>query len=159
MNSGKTGTPRYFEDIAVGEERQFGSRTVTRDEIVEFAREYDPQPFHTDEAAAEKSMFGGIIASGWHTGSLMMRMLVDELLKEPNPAGLGSPGFDDLKWLKPVRPGDTLSVRTRCIDKRESNSRPDIGSCRFYTEVTNQHGDVVMSYIGIGLYKRRTRQA
>jgi acyl dehydratase len=145
----------YFEDLTLGEVREFGSHTVTKQEIIDFAKQYDPQPFHIDEEAAKNSMYGGLIASGWHTAGLMMRMLVDNILLEQNVAGLGSPGFDDLKWLKPVRPGDTLSVRSECIEKRESRSRPDIGSAKFQTEVLNQDGDVVLSYTAIGLYKRR----
>ncbi len=146
---------RYFEDIEIGEKSEFGSRTVTKEEILEFATEFDPQPFHIDEEAAEKSIYGGIIASGWHTASLAMRLIVDEMLRDHSKTGVGSPGFDDLVWLKPVRPGDTLSVRSECIGKTESRSRPDLGSCQFNTEVLNQEGDVVMRYTAVGLYMRR----
>ena len=148
---------QYFEDIQVGETAEFGSRTLTLDEIVAFAREFDPQPFHIDEAAAARSIYGGIIASGWHTAALVMRMIVDELLGDRGRASLGSPGFDDLAWLKPVRPGDTLSVRSTCIEKTPSRSRDDIGSARFQTEALNQDGDVVMRFNAIGLYRRRPK--
>ena len=114
----------YFEDIALGEREVFGSRAVSRDEIVRFAAEYDPQPFHLDDASARHTPLGGLCASGWHTGSMMMRMLVDHMA-ERRIAALGSPGLDYLRWLKPVRPGDTLCVATEVVDKRPSSRRRD----------------------------------
>ncbi len=144
---------QYFEEVVVGEVRETASRTLTAEEIIKFARAFDPQPFHIDEAAARKSIYGGLIASGWHTASIMMRLMVDNVVSQT--AGTGSPGFDDLRWLKPVRPGDTIRVRSTCIDKTPSKSRPDIGSCRYRTEVLNQHDEIVMTLISIGLVRRR----
>ena len=144
---------QYFEDIEVGAVRETGSRTVTKDEIIAFAQKFDPQPFHVDEEAAKSSIYGGLIASGWHTASTMMRLMVDNFVN--GSAGLGSPGFDELRWLKPVRPGDTLRVRSTCIDKTPSRSRPEIGACRYRTEVLNQHDEVVLTMISIGLIRRR----
>jgi acyl dehydratase len=115
----------YFEDFEPGRTIPVGSRTVNQDEIIAFARQFDPQPFHVDPEAAAKSMFGGIIASGWHTCSMMMRMMVDGFLSEA--ASLGSPGVDEIRWLKPVRAGDTLAVTTTVLDARPSSSRPDRG--------------------------------
>ena len=143
----------YFEDMVVGQTRTTGSKTVSREEIIDFAREYDPQPFHIDEEAARHSVFGGLVASGWHTAGIMMRLLVESFIGEA--VALGSPGFDDLKWLKPVRPADRLTVRSTCTEKTPSRSKPWMGSCRFHTEVLNQHGEVVLSVYNIGLYRRR----
>ncbi|MBM3555801.1 MAG: MaoC family dehydratase [Alphaproteobacteria bacterium] len=144
---------RYWEDIAIGTKREGGGKIVTAAEIIAFASKYDPQYFHTDPKAAEKSIYGGLIASGWHTAAMMMRMLVDGFNNDT--ASLGSPGFDTLRWYMPVRPGDILSVRSVCVDKAPSQSRPGTGSCRFQTEVLNQKGEVVMSLITIGMYRRR----
>jgi acyl dehydratase len=116
---------RYFEDIAVGETERFGSYEVTRDEIVAFAERWDPQPFHLDEDAAEDSMFGGLVASGWHTACICMRLMVDGYLSDA--ASMGSPGIDELRWLEPVRPGDVLSVRVEVLDKRASEGMPGTG--------------------------------
>ena len=143
----------YFEDIPVDEVHVFGPREITEDDIIAFARKYDPQPFHIDPEKARESIFGGLIASGWHTVGIMMRLLVDGTVNDT--AGLGSPGIDDLRWIKPVRPGDRLRVRSRCIEKTPSRSRPEIGSCRYFTEVLNQDDEVVMSLYQIGLVKRR----
>lgn len=143
----------YFEDLEVGVVRELGSKTITKEEILAFAKDYDPQPFHTDEAAAERSIFGGLIASGWHTASIMMRLIVDGAVERA--AVLPSPGFDDLRWLKPVRPGDTLTVRGGCIEKTPSRSKPWLGSARIRTEMLNQDGDVVMSVNNIAIYRRR----
>ena len=147
----------YYEDIVVGQTLVTGSKTVTKQEIIAFARQFDPQPFHLDEAAAERSMFGGLLASGWHTVAMMMRLLVDA--SASRAVNLGSPGFDDLRWRKPVRPGDTITVRSTCIDKRPSRSKPEIGSAWFQTEVVNQHDEVVMSLINIAIYQRRSAAA
>jgi acyl dehydratase len=133
---------RYLEDYRPGLTVEFGAARVEREEIVEFARRYDPQPFHIDEAAAQAGPFGGLVASGWHTGSLMMRMLVEHYL---SPASLGSPGLDELRWVRPVRPGDTLSVRVTIVQARRSASKPDRGLVHSVMEVLNQRREVVMS--------------
>lgn len=143
----------YFDDIEVGAVRHTASHTVTKGEIVAFAREFDPQPFHIDEAAAKAGPYGSVIASGWHTAAMMMRLIVDQFAGQV--ASAGSPGFDKLRWLKPVFPNDTLHVRSTCIDKAPSKSRPNLGTCKFTTEVLNQNDEVVMSLITIGLYTRR----
>ena len=144
---------RYFEDFAPGEVIELGSRTITKDSIVAFAREFDPQPFHTDEAAAARSIYGGLLASGWHTGSLAMRILYDGLLKDT--VSLGSPGIDELRWLKPVRPGDTLSLRMTILETIPSRTKPDRGLVRSLMEMRNQHGEVVLTIRGLSLLGRR----
>lgn len=144
----------YFEDFEVGVERQYGAYTFTTETIKRFAGEFDPQPFHLDEAAAEQSPFGGLIASGWHTSCAVMRLLVDELLGEKS-GSLGSPGIDQIRWLKPVRPGDTISVRTRVIEVTPSRSKPDRGVIRSAYSVRNQHDEEVMTMIGIGMFLKR----
>jgi acyl dehydratase len=143
----------YWEDFPIGNVREFGGVTVTQDETVAFARQFDPQPFHVDEEAAKHSMFGGLIASGWHTCSLAMRMMCDAYLLES--ASLGSPGLDSLKWLKPVFPGDTLRVRLRVLDARPSTSRPTVGLVRSGWEVLNQHDEVVLAMDGWNMFGRR----
>jgi acyl dehydratase len=143
----------YFEDFKVGNTIELGSRTLTEEEIISFAKEYDPQPFHIDKAAAEKSMFGGIIASGWQTCGIMMRMLVDGYLREA--ASLGSPGVDEIRWLKPVRPGDTLSVSITTVESRPSSSKPDRGVVVNTWQATNQRGEVVATIKGMGMFLRR----
>src|SRR3990167_356292 len=115
----------YFEDFEIGKTIEVGTRTINEEEIIEFATKYDPQPFHVDHDAAEKSVFGGIIASGWQTCSMMMRMMVDGYLRDSS--SLGSPGVDEVRWLKPVRAGDTLTVTTTVLDARASASKPDRG--------------------------------
>lgn len=140
---------RWFEDYVPGAVHEFGSITVDETELVEFARRYDPQYFHTDAEAARGSMFGGLIASGWHTGSMCMRMLVDHYLS--SVASLASPGLDELRWLAPVRPGDRLSTRVTVQDARRSASRPDRGIVRSLVEVMNQDGVVVMSVKAVNL--------
>lgn len=144
---------QYFEDVGVGDVRETGSMTVERDEVIEFAKAYDPQPFHIDEAAAKQSIFGGLIASGWHTAAMTMRLLVDSFTGKISSTG--SPGFDELRWIKPVRPGDRIRVRSTCLEKIPSQSRPTIGVCKFKTEVLNQHDETVMSLISIAMYNRR----
>jgi acyl dehydratase len=144
---------KYFEDVEIGEVMRFGRYEVTREEIVEYARQFDPQPFHLDEEAARASMFGGLIASGWHTGAMMMRMVVDHMVAEN--ATSGSMGFDDLKWLKPVRPGDVLSVESVVLEKTESRRRPERGTVRIESRVSNQRGEVVMSLVSLVIYLRR----
>jgi acyl dehydratase len=144
---------RFFEDYIVGASYEFGSIAVDEDEVIAFARRYDPQPIHTDPEAARQSPFGGLIASGWHSASLMMRLFVDNYL---SPASsLVSPGIDELRWLKPVRPGDTLSVRVTILDATRSRSKPDRGIVRAAVEVFNQHGEVVMSVKAANLMRCR----
>ncbi|MCY4263801.1 MAG: MaoC family dehydratase [Gammaproteobacteria bacterium] len=145
---------QYFEDLEVGHVDEYGEYEVTAEEIIEFASKYDPQPFHLSEEAGKAMIFGGLCASGWHTCSMAMRMLVDNM---PSPsASLGSPGVDELRWLKPVFPGDWLRVKSTVIDKRQSRSRPDMGSVFMSNEVFNQHGDVVLSFRPIVMYRRRS---
>ena len=143
----------YLEDFQVGQVVELGSTTITRDEILDFATQYDPQPFHVDEAAAEQSIYGGLIASGWHTVSLFMRLLVDGLLCRA--ASMGSPGVDEVRWLKPVRPGDTLLARGIIHAVIPSRSKPDRGILRTTYEMFNQDGDRVLSMKGVGMFARR----
>lgn len=145
---------RYFEDYRVGEVFEFGDELVTEQEIVEFANRYDPQPFHVDPAAAMNSSFGGLIASGWMTAGIMMRMLVEHFISRE--AGMGSPGIDELRWLRPVRPGDRLRTRVTILETRRSSSKPDRGMVLTLDEVLNQDGDVVMTLKGWGMYRART---
>ncbi|MDQ3075175.1 MAG: MaoC family dehydratase [Pseudomonadota bacterium] len=144
----------YFDDLVVGAETTFGYYDVTREEVLEFARKFDPQPFHLSDAEAAKTHFGRLAASGWHTAAMAMRVIVDHISKE-RQAGLGSPGIDELRWLKPVYPGDRLQVSGRIVDKTPSRSKPDIGSIRTETLVTNQDGVPVMRYTSIVLMRRR----
>src|SRR5262249_28727704 len=130
-----------------------GNVTIDEADVITFAQRYDPQPFHTDPEAARASMYGGLIASGWHTGAITMRLLVDHFLSRV--ASLGSPGIDELRWLEPVRPGDTLSVRVEILEARRSRSRPEQGIIRSRIEVLNQRGTVVMSLSGINFIKCR----
>ena len=144
---------RYFEDFKPGDVIELGARTISKESILAFAREFDPQPFHTDEEAAKRSIYGGLLASGWHTGSLLMRILNDGLLKDT--ASLGSPGVDELRWIKPVRPGDVLSARMTILESIPSRSKPDRGLIRSLMELRNQHGEVVLSVRGLSLLGRR----
>jgi acyl dehydratase len=134
--------------------REFGAMPVTRDAVLAFAREFDPQPFHIDDAAAERSLFGRLAASGWHTAAMAMRMMCDEYLLES--ASLGSPGLESLKWLKPVYPGDTLSVRLTTVEARPMTSRPEVGLVRSKWEVLNQHREPVLAMEGWGMFRRRS---
>jgi acyl dehydratase len=134
---------RWFEDYRPGLVLEFGAIRVDEAEVIEFARRYDPQPFHVDAAAAARGAYGGLIASGWHTGSLLMHMLVEHYLSPVS--SLGSPGIDELRWLAPVRPGDTLSARVTVLEARRSQSKPDRGLVRAQMEVLNQRREVVMS--------------
>jgi len=143
----------YFEDFPPGDVRESPARTVTRDEIVAFAREFDPQPFHIDETAAKATIYEGLIASGWHTIAIYMRLMWDSYLKDT--ASLGSPGVDEVRWLKPVRPGDTLRARFTVLEAVPSRSKPDRGIVRSLSEVFNQHGEVVMTLRGLGMFGRR----
>jgi acyl dehydratase len=144
----------YFEDLVIGAETYFGSYDVTREEVLEFARKYDPQPFHLSDEEAAKTHFGKIAASGWHTAAMVMAVIARHVVEE-RQAGLGSPGIDELRWKKPVFPGDTIHVRGTIIEKTPSRSRPGMGSFRSRTSVTNQDGDVVMTFQPIVLIRRR----
>jgi acyl dehydratase len=124
---------RFFEDYTEGAMYEFGSVTVKEEEIIEFARQYDPQPFHTNPDIAQTTGFGGIVASGWHTAGMAMKLLVENYL--PGRSALGSPGVDQLRWHKPVRPGDILSVRVTIIETKQSRSKPDRGLLRTFVEV------------------------
>lgn len=143
----------YFEDFEVGKTINAGSRTVTEEEIVAFAAQFDPQPFHVDQAAAAQSIYGGVIASGWHTCGMMMRLMVDSFMRES--ASMGSPGVDEIRWVKPVRGGDTLTVTATVLEARPSTSKPDRGVIVTRWEAKNQHGEVVATIKGMGMYKRR----
>ncbi len=149
---------KYWEDMELGSERTFGTYAVTREEVLEFAHKYDPQPFHLSDEAAAETHFGRIAASGWHTAAMTMRVIVDALGKEPQ-AGLGSPGVDDLRWIRPVYPGDTLTMRGMIIDKTPSRSKPELGTIRTKTIVTNQDGVDVMSFTSIVLMRRTPASA
>ena len=144
----------YFEDIEIGKEREFGSYDVTREEVIEFATKYDPQAFHLDDEAAAKTHFGRIAASGWHTTAMTMAVIARAVVAEEQ-AGLGSPGIDELRWLKPVYPGDRITVTGTILEKTPSRSKPDIGSFRTQTSVTNQKGEGVMRFTSIVLMRRR----
>lgn len=144
-----TASERYFEDYTPGAVFTAGAITVSETEIIDFARRYDPQPMHTDPHAAATGRFGGLIASGWHTAALMMQLFVSHFL---SPASsVASPGIDELRWLQPVRPGDTLSLRVSVLEARRSRSRPGEGVVRSFIEVLNQEGAVVMSLKPISL--------
>jgi acyl dehydratase len=138
---------RYFEDYAVGATNECGSVSVDQASIVAFAKEFDPQPFHADPEAAAAGPFGGLIASGWHTAALVMRLLVDNYL--PAEASLGSPGLDEIRWPYPVRPDDTLRVRATVVESRRSLSKPDRGIIKTMVEAVNQDGRTVMRAIAI----------
>jgi acyl dehydratase len=144
----------YFEDLEVGAETYFGSYEVTREEMLEFAGKYDPQPFHLSDEEAAKTHFGRMSASGWHTCAMTMAVLARYSVAHEQ-AGLGSPGIDELRWRKPVYPQDTLHVRGRIIEKTPSRSRPEMGSFRTEMTVTNQDDDAVMTFTSIVLIRRR----
>ena len=131
---------------------------MTREEVIEFASKYDPQPFHLSDEAAAKTHFGRIAASGWHTAAMTMAVIARAVVNEEQ-AGLGSPGIDELRWLKPVYPGDTLHVRGKILEKTPSRSKPDMGSFRTRTTVTNQDGVPVMTFVSIVLIRRRPEDA
>jgi len=148
---------RAFEDYIPGQVYEFGTLTVSEAEIIEFATRYDPQYFHVDPVKAAESHFGGLIASGWHTVGLAMRLLVDHFL--PHGASLGSPGVDEVRWPNPVRPGDTLRIRVTILDTRRSNSKPDRGIMRSRFEALNQNDELVLSMIAVSLLRRRETAA
>lgn len=149
-------TTWYFEDFHVGQEIVVGSRTVTEEEIIAFATQFDPQPFHIDHDAAAASIFGSVIASGWHTCSMMMRMVVDSVLG--TSSSMGSPGLDKVRWLQPVRPGDTLTVTYITTQLKASSSRPDRGVVWSTWQAANQHGEVVCTIEGMGMFGRRPQE-
>ena len=144
---------RFYEDFPVGEVVEFGDRPVTAQEIVAFARDWDPQPFHLDAQAAKDSQIGELIASGWHTGCLLMRMMCDEYLVDS--ASEGAPGVDEIRWLKPVRPGDRLRARRATLSARTSRSRPQIGILEFHYDLMNQNGETVLTMRGSSFLRRR----
>ncbi len=144
----------YFEDLIVGAQTTFGTYEVTRDEVIEFAQKYDPQPFHLSDEAAAKTHFGRIAASGWHTAAMTMAVIARYVVADEQ-AGLGSPGIDELRWLKPVYPGDRLTVCGKILEKTPSRSKPEIGSFRTKTTVTNQDDVPVMRFTSIVLMRRR----
>lgn len=145
---------QYFEDIAIGATARFGAYEVTREEVMDFARKYDPQPFHLDDEAAAKTHFERLSASGWHTCAMVMSMVVANLATN-RQAGLGSPGIDELRWLKPVYPGDTLNCETEVLEKRVSASRPEMGLFKSRMTVRNQHDVAVMTMVSNGMIATR----
>lgn len=152
---GKLGamTTLYLEDFKPGDTFEFGRHTFTREEIVAFARQYDPQPFHVDEEAARRSIYGGLIASGWQTVGVTFRLAVEGLIGRV--ASMGSPGVDEIRWLRPVRPGDTITARAEVLEVRPSASKPDRGVIRIRYEALNQRGETVLTMVGLGLFARR----
>ncbi len=146
-------TKLYWEDFDVGHESTYGGHTVTREEIIEFGLEFDPQPFHIDAEAAANSPYSGLIASGWQTAALFMRMLVDNVLS--HSASMGSPGVESLRWKRPVYAGDTLHAHTLVLEKRASKSRPDMGLVKNRFEVVNQNDEPVLEMISMGMFQRR----
>ena len=145
---------RYFENYVAGSVHEFGRIRVDEEEVLEFGRRYVPLSYHVDKEAAKSSIYGGVIASGWHTAALMMRLYTENYLSKV--ANLGSPGGDELRWDKPVFPGDELSVRATVMEARRSESRPDRGIVRTFIEVLNQKREVVMSLKMVNFVKRRT---
>lgn len=148
----------YYEDIEIGRRQSFGHYEVTREEVLEFANKYDPQAFHLDDEAAAKTHFGRISASGWHTCAMTMAMMVENM-KTSKQAGLGSPGIDNLRWKKPVYPGDTLRVESEVIEKRRSQSRRDMGIFKSKAQVFNQNDEVVLEMVSNGLIAVRNPEA
>ena len=156
MQSTKFSVPidnRYFEDYITGSVHEFGPIMVEEKEIISFAKRFDPQVLHTDPDAAKDTVFGGLIASGWHTAVLMMRLFVDHYLS--HVASLGSPGVDELRWLKPVRPGDEISIFVTVLETKRSISKPDRGIVHSFIEVTNQQREVVMKLKAMNLLRCR----
>ena len=145
---------KYLEDLVVGTKGSFGPYEVTREEVLDFARKFDPQPFHLSDEAAAKTHFGRLSASGWHTCAMVMRMFVDGWSQDP-VASIGSPGIDEVRWLKPVYPGDTLRVDNELVEVRPSRSKPDIGSTKNRATVFNQHDDPVMTMVSLGIVRRK----
>ncbi len=146
---------KYLEDIVVGSIKNFGHCQVSKAEIISFAKRYDDQPFHTDEEAARGSIYGGLIASGWHVCAMFMRMACDAGVDECQPHGMGAPGLDDLKWLQPVRPGNVLSARTEVLSADPSRLKPYLGVVRSKIQISNQSGAAVMEMTAINWVLRR----
>ena len=149
---------KYYEDLEVGTKASFGHYEVTREEVIEFASKYDPQPFHLDDEAAAQTYFGRLSASGWHTCAMTMRMMVEPFSSQ-EAASLGSPGIDELRWIKPVYPGDTLRVESELIEKRQSKSKPHMGFTKTRQTTFNQHGEPVMTMVGNGIIRVRDPEA
>ncbi len=148
---------QFYEDIEIGRTTAFGHYEVTREEVMEFAAKYDPQPFHLDDEAAAQTHFGRLSASGWHTCAMTMAMMVENL-KANRQAGLGSPGVDQLRWKKPVYPGDSLRCETEVIEKRRSASRPEMGIFKSHVRVFNQDDELVLEMVSNGLVQTRDAQ-
>jgi acyl dehydratase len=146
----------WWEDFKVGERIEMGRHTFEEAEIIAFARQFDPQPFHIDPVAAQAGFFGGLIASGWHTCAVGMRLTVDSHVNATR--SLGSPGLDNIRWHKPVRPGDTISYSRVVLESRASGSRPDAGLVKSRWEAVNQAGELVMSMEGWGMFGRRPKE-
>ena len=142
-----------YEDFNTGEVQTFGPRLITREEIIEYATEFDPQPFHLDDEAANKSLLKGLSASGWHSCAIMMRMIYDGFIHESS--SLGGPGIDEMRWIKPVRPDDQLTCRMTVLDKRDSNSRPQMGFVRFNLEMLNQNSEIVLQASWPAMFGKR----
>ena len=143
----------YYEDLVIGTRSVSRGYAVTRDEVLEFATKYDPQPFHLDDDAAAQTHFGRLSASGWHTCAMTMRLMVENWIGEEPAAALGSPGVDELRWMKPVYPGDTITVESELLSKRRSRTRLDRGLIKSRQTVRNQHGDIVMTMVSNGMYR------
>jgi acyl dehydratase len=143
----------YWEDLLPGSERDLGTVTPTREEIIAFASQFDPQPFHLDDAAAKASVFGALSASGWHTCAMAMRLMVTNFLQQA--ASLGSPGLENVQWKKPVFPNDTLHLKHTILESRPMRSKPDVGLVRTAWDMHNQHGDNVLHMEGWGMFRRR----
>ncbi|HEX6690698.1 MAG TPA: MaoC family dehydratase [Burkholderiales bacterium] len=143
----------WWEDFKIGERAEMGSHTFSEEEIVAFAKQFDPQPFHTDPQAARATPFGGLIASGWHTCAVGMRLMVEQYIGRT--ASLGSPGIEDIRWLKPVRPGDTLTYSRTVTESRASTSRAGVGLVKHRWEAVNQAGETVLTMEGWGMFGRR----
>jgi len=150
---------RFFEDIKLNNLERFGNKLVTREEVIDFASKYDPQPFHLDDDAAATTHFGRLSASGMHTHCMVSRMVVDNFKSGEGLAGLGSPGIDGLRWIKPVYPGDVLTCESEVIEKRRSATRPEMGIIKTRTCVFNQNGEKVMSVDAVGLVAVRDPSA
>lgn len=148
----------HYEDMEVGRHQSFGRYEVTRDEVIDYASRYDPQPFHLSDEAAAKTYFGRLSASGWHTCAMTMRMLVDNM-STVQQAGLGSPGIDNLRWIKPVYPGDVLRCETEVTEKRRSKSKPDLGLFKSRVRVFNQDDEMVLEMFSNGLIRVRNPEA
>jgi acyl dehydratase len=151
-----TGNALYWEDFAIGMTAEATGAPITQASIIDFAQQYDPQFFHVDPVRAKHSIYGRLIASGWHTGSIAMRLIYDAYLARAGEASLGSPGIDKLRWHKPVFVGDTLRMKMTVKERRASVSKPDRGSVLHLWEVFNQHGELVCSMEGFGMFKRRS---